>query len=129
MIGSSECILILPSQEQFFSWGIFMPNSCTISSLSSSSSKPYPYPTFFGTCTSTCQSVYCKILEEENNLNHSLSFTLNYYPSVLRKPLHPPYLSWYDDNAYYDYHDETQGHPTENCMLLKRKVQALINSG
>ena len=44
-------------------------------------------------------------------------------------PLRPPFPRWYNTHTRCDYHDGNPGHPTENCTLLKSKVQELINNG
>ncbi|XP_016706952.1 uncharacterized protein [Gossypium hirsutum] len=44
-------------------------------------------------------------------------------------PLKPPYPKWDDPNASCTYHARNQGHSTENCLALKRRVQDLIDAG
>ena len=44
-------------------------------------------------------------------------------------PLIPPFPRWYNAHTRCDYHDGNSGHPTENCIALKYKVQKLINDG
>ncbi|XP_052481250.1 uncharacterized protein LOC105762226 [Gossypium raimondii] len=60
------------------------------------------------------------------------------YPKLLEKqlisphymaPLKPPFLKWYDPNANCMYHAGNQGHSTENCLVFKRRVQGLIDTG
>ena len=51
-----------------------------------------------------------------------------YVARVPFEPLKPPFPRWYDSNAHCDYHYGIQGHSTENCIALKRKVQGLINT-
>ena len=41
----------------------------------------------------------------------------------------PPYLKWYDTDAYCEFHDSVQGHLTENCYTLRRKLYELIETG
>ena len=53
----------------------------------------------------------------------------NFIALTLIEPLKPPYLRWYDKNAYCDYHFGAQGHSIENCKALKYRVQALIKGG
>ena len=48
---------------------------------------------------------------------------------VYTLPSQSPFHKWYDDNAHYDYHAKNSGHSTENCTLLKYKVQELIKVG
>ena len=40
--------------------------------------------------------------------------------------LQPPYPRWYNKNVHCDYHSSNRGHSTENCTVLKRRVQNLI---
>ncbi|KAJ1378139.1 G-patch domain [Sesbania bispinosa] len=44
------------------------------------------------------------------------------------KPLEPPYPRGYDPNAKFDYHAGAVGHSTENCKVLKNKVQNLLDA-
>ena len=44
-------------------------------------------------------------------------------------PILPPYSRWYDPNASCDYHYGVKGHSIENCIALKRRVQALMKAG
>jgi len=44
------------------------------------------------------------------------------------KPVQPPFPKNYDPNAKCDYHGGGVGHSAENCVSLKHKVEALINS-
>ena len=44
-------------------------------------------------------------------------------------PLQPPYLKWYDSNAYCDYHVRAIEHTTEDCIALKYKVMDLMKTG
>ncbi|OMO68097.1 Retrotransposon gag protein [Corchorus capsularis] len=48
---------------------------------------------------------------------------------VYVEPMLPPYPMWYDPNVQCEYHMNVQGHSTENCTSLKKKVQALIKAG
>ena len=41
----------------------------------------------------------------------------------------PPYPKWYDTNAYCEFHEGVQGHSTENCYSLRRKLYELIEVG
>ena len=43
--------------------------------------------------------------------------------------LRPPFSRRYNAHTRCDYHGENPGHPTENCITLKYKVQELINNG
>jgi len=43
--------------------------------------------------------------------------------------IQPPYSRYYDVNAKCEYHGGEVGHLTENCQVLKYKVQSLIDSG
>ena len=43
-------------------------------------------------------------------------------------PVSPPYPSGFDANAQCDFHAWAQGHSTEDCKVLKSKVQNLLDS-
>ena len=45
------------------------------------------------------------------------------------KPVQPPFPKNYEPNAKCDYHGGGVGYSIENCVSLKHKVEALINSG
>ena len=45
------------------------------------------------------------------------------------EPAKPPYHKSYDPSANCDYHGGVAGHATENCLVLKTKVQGLVESG
>ena len=44
-------------------------------------------------------------------------------------PLTLPFPRWYNAHVRYDYHAGNPGHPTKNCIALKRKVRDLIKDG
>ena len=44
-------------------------------------------------------------------------------------PLKPPFPKSYNPNVHCDYHYGIQGHFTEDCISLKKKVQTLIEVG
>jgi hypothetical protein len=41
----------------------------------------------------------------------------------------PPYPSWYDTNAYCEYHSGNQGHATDDCYILRDTLHRLIDAG
>ena len=45
------------------------------------------------------------------------------------KLVKPPYLRWYDKNAYCEFHLVVQGHSIEDCEALKYQVQGLMERG
>ena len=43
-------------------------------------------------------------------------------------PVIPQYPSDFDVNAHCDYHAGAQGHSTEDCKVLRSKIQTLLDS-
>ena len=53
----------------------------------------------------------------------------NYGISIIpARPRRPPYPKGYDVNAKFEYQGGVGGHSTENYMIFKDKVQALIDA-
>ena len=53
----------------------------------------------------------------------------NYGISIIpARPRRLPYPKGYDINARCEYHGGVRGHSTKDCMILKDKVQSLIDA-